>query len=192
MTDEQLVRQIQNGGEGFDELVKRYQDKVYGLCSRLLGDADEAADAAQEAFVKAYVGLQRFNNRSRFSTWMYRITVNHCLNVLRARRRKKVRLFSHLSTAEQQQLGRLKTGEQPDDKMEKAETAKRVADALMRLNEEQRAVVVLHRYEGLSYREISDVTGLSIGAVESRLFRARKKLAELLSEEIEGKPYAKL
>lgn len=185
MTDEQLVQQFQKGERaGFDELVRRYQQTVYGVCRRLLGNAHDADDAAQEVFVKVFYALNRFKARARFSTWLYRITVNHSLNVLRARRRNgRLRLFSQLSPEELCRVKQFSAAEEPNRRMEQEEQAERVQRALAQLKDDLRTAVILHRYEELSYQQIADVLGVSVSAVESRLFRAKQKLAKLLRNE---------
>lgn len=183
MTDEQLVQQYQSGEHSsFDELVRRYQHKIFRVCCRLLSSPYDADDAAQEVFVKAYHALNRFKADARFSTWLYKIAVNHSFNMLRSHRRKqRLKFFSELSQDDFYRVHQINDDEQhPQQRMERLEQTQRVQKALMNLKEEQRTVIILHRYQELSYQEIADVLGISVSSVESRLFRAKQKLALLL------------
>ncbi|MBN1479622.1 sigma-70 family RNA polymerase sigma factor [candidate division KSB1 bacterium] len=182
MKDEQLVTAFQHGErDAFDKLVLRYQDKVLNTCFRFLGDADEAHDATQDIFIKVYRALDRFKPRAKFSTWLYRIAVNHSLNLVRSKkRRSRLRTFSLLG-AEQSQIGLIVDhAAHPDSRIEKKERSECVHRALEKLNEEQRIAIILHRFEDLSYKEIATIMNTSVSSVESRLFRARQKLAKLL------------
>lgn len=181
MTDEQLVQQFQKGDpSAFNELVRRHQQTVYGVCRRFLGNDHDADDAAQEVFVKAFNTLHRFTAKARVSTWLYRIAVNHSLNVLRSRRRNnRLQFFSQLSSDDLHLVHHL-TDDEPNRRLEQDERTERVQRALAQLNDDLRSVVILHRYEELSYQEIAEVLGVSVRAVESRLFRAKQKLAKLL------------
>jgi RNA polymerase sigma-70 factor, ECF subfamily len=186
MTDEQLVQQYQSGEHStFDELVRRYQQKIFGVCRRFLANSQDADDAAQEVFIKAFYALNRFKVDARFSTWLYKIAVNHSLNVLRSRRRKeRLKLFSELSQKDVGNVHQINTDElHPLERIERLEQTQQVQKALMNLNEKQRAVIILHRYQELGYQEIADVLSISISSVESRLFRAKQKLAKLLINE---------
>ncbi|MDZ7315840.1 MAG: sigma-70 family RNA polymerase sigma factor [candidate division KSB1 bacterium] len=182
MTDEEFVRAAQDGDyAGFDALVRKYQDRIFGICLLFLDDRNDADDAAQEVFIKAYRSLSRFKGKAQFSTWLYRIAVNHCLNLLRARRRRKMlTLFSRLRAREKLYLMETAGGEDPHMRMEQEEIEQKVAKAIESLPDDQKTALILHRYEGLSYQEIAGVMGVSVACIESRLFRAKKKLAELL------------
>ncbi|MDZ7371544.1 MAG: sigma-70 family RNA polymerase sigma factor, partial [candidate division KSB1 bacterium] len=159
MTDEELVQAAKNGNyAGFDALVRKYQDKIFGLCLHFLNDRNDADDAAQEVFIKAYRNLSRFKVKSQFSTWLYRIAINHCLNQLRARRRRKMlTLFSRLKATEKLYLLETAGSEDPQMRMEQSDIEQKVAKAIERLPDDQRTALILHRYEGLSYQEIAGV-----------------------------------
>ncbi|MBN1560254.1 sigma-70 family RNA polymerase sigma factor [candidate division KSB1 bacterium] len=175
MDDEQLVEQFRHGQlHVFDELVLRYQDRVLNTCFRLIGNEEEARDAAQDIFIKVYHALASFKPQASFSTWLYRIAANHALNVARSRkRRSRIRSF----TAE---IALIADAKNPHSALEKEERAHLVREALNQLGESQKTIVVLHRFEGLSYKEIADIMNISVSSVESRLFRARQKLAKIL------------
>lgn len=183
MTDETLVEQFQAGdSSGFDELVKRYEQKIFNLCCRFLDQSEDADDAAQEIFIKVYKGLNQFNNQARFSTWLYRIAVNHALNIRRSRRRSHwLRPLSLISKDESEKISRVHDQtNNPQEQLEKKEEIERIHQALVNLPEEQRVIVYLHRFQELSYRDIAEILGLRLSTVESRLFHAKKQLAKLL------------
>lgn len=177
------------GGEedAFTALVERHQERLIGLCSRWIGDREEARDAAQEIFLKAFRHAARVEPRGRFFTWLYRIAINHCLN--QVRRRKIARFFSFQGLAGHRdgRAGRddaAAVAFDPADARPDAETAllarerwRRTRERLDRLPENQRVVVLLARFEGLSGREIAETLGITEGAVESRLVRAMRRLA---------------
>jgi RNA polymerase sigma-70 factor (ECF subfamily) len=166
--------------EAFAPLVESHQQRLLRLCERLLGDPEEARDAVQEVFLKAYRKAGDFRPQGQVYTWLYRIAVNHCLN--RLRRRRLVR-FTRLAGPTESKPD-LDTPElDPPDAApspEEALAARRrwaaTRRAIERLPANQRAVLVLVRFEGLSYREAAEALGITEGAVESRLFRAMRRL----------------
>lgn len=176
------------GGEetAFATLVEQHQERLIGLCSRWLGEREASRDAAQEVFLKAFRHADRVQPRGHLYTWLYRIAVNHCLNQLR--RRKIARFFS-LEGAAAERGGAGREGEpagafDPADRGPDAESAllarerwRETRERLARLPENQRVVVLLARFEGLSGREIAETLGITEGAVESRLVRAMRRLA---------------
>jgi RNA polymerase sigma-70 factor (ECF subfamily) len=165
-TDADLVSRAQAGRlDAFEELVRRHRLGAYRVALRMLGDESDAEDATQDAFVQAWRKLAGFRADAAFSTWMYRIVTNRCLNMLRARRR---------------------TEPLPEDREAPASRPDRIAEgrwqvddlqrAIGRLTPSQRAPLVLRELEGLSYEEIAEALELSIPAVKSRLHRARLEL----------------
>lgn len=181
-SDVELLAATAAGEAGaFEALVHRHQDRVIGVCQRLLGEREDARDAAQDVFLKVYRKAGSFRPRARVSTWIYRIAVNLCLN--RLRRRKLVR-FLPLAGSDrapgEEDDGPERGPEDPAPGPEATLEARRRWAATRRaidaLPESQRAVLVLARFEGLSYKEIADVLGITVGAVESRLFRAMRNL----------------
>lgn len=186
MHDEQLVIQFQHGEkQAFDELVRRYQDKVLNTCFRFIGREDDARDAVQDIFIKVYHALDSFKPKATFSTWLYRIAVNHSLNVVRSQKRRSWLKSFSMTGQDQNEIGLVADpSKNPHKKLEQDERAALVQQALEKLNEEQRVAVILHRFEGLSYKEIAEVMHTSVSSVESRLFRARQNLAKLLKDVI--------
>jgi RNA polymerase sigma-70 factor (ECF subfamily) len=178
-SDERLARQALRGDrEAFDALVRRYYPRVLGLCRKLLGNREVAHDAAQEAFIRAYRKLHLYDPAHRFSAWLMTVTARLCVNLGR-RTRQEAEPWESLGDGD----GRLadqKAG--PAEQAERAELARRVAEAVRSLPDLYKPVAILRHLEGLGYREIADVTGLPIGTVKIHLFRAKKHLRETLAD----------
>jgi len=173
-----LARVARGDGDAFEPLVERHQDRLVRLCERLLGDAEEARDAVQEVFVKAFRHAGRAEPRGQLFTWLYRIAVNHCLN--RMRRRRIARFFSLSAPSETEDAPAFDPpadGPSPERALEQRERWSATRRAIDALPESQRTVLLLAKFEGLSYREIAEALGISLGAVESRLVRAMRRLA---------------
>lgn len=152
----------------FTPLVERYQRPLYSVAYRMLGDADDAKDAAQDAFVKAYANLRSFDANRRFFSWLYRILVNECLNVRRARRPREP-IPDDLAS--------------PDTAVaafEDAEQRRQLQQAIVALPMEYRQVIVLRHFTELSYDAIAEALGIAPALVKSRLHSARRRLAEVL------------
>jgi RNA polymerase sigma-70 factor (ECF subfamily) len=173
---EALARVAAGEVNAFALLVEAHQERLLRLCERLLGDVEEARDAAQEVFLRAYRKAGEFKPRGQVYTWLYRIATNHCLN--RLRRRRLVRFLRWDDPAE----GDAPAFDPPDAAPDPAAAleARRRWDAtrkaIQALPSGQRAVLILARFEGLSYRQIAEVLGITEGAVESRLFRAMRRI----------------
>jgi RNA polymerase sigma-70 factor (ECF subfamily) len=174
----ELLRRVAAGEvEAFAPLVESHQERLLRLCERLLGDVEEARDAAQEVFLKAFRKAGSYRPRGQVYTWLYRIAVNHCLNLLR--RRRVVRFLRRGESAGEEETPPFDPPDvRPDP--ETALAARRLWRvtrlAIERLPPGQRAVLVLVRCEGLSYREAATLLGITEGAVESRLVRAMRHL----------------
>lgn len=181
-TDEAgLIARSRSGDvQAFNLLVERYQHRVYGLCFRMLGDMD-AEDATQEAFLAAFRGIQRYRGGS-FSAWLLRIAGNKCLDYLRARsRRPAVSLDTDAGDADDAAPLQIRDqGESPEQRVLRAELARRLDLKLQELPAEQRLVVILSDIQGYSHGEIIAATGWLPGTVKSRLSRARGRLRAVL------------
>lgn len=165
--DELLVRRAQRGDvHAFDTLVERHRSRLFTLAARTLGSPNEAEDAVQEALVRAWRSLPRFRHGSRFSTWLYRITVN-CAHDVRERRR-----------AEPMELAEERAD--PRDALAAAELSGALQAALDSLDEPYREAIVLYDLLGCSYLEIASIVGVPEGTVKSRIFRGRRDLAAAL------------
>lgn len=176
--DWELVGRIAAGDrDAFAELVERHHRRLLRVCERLLGDAEDARDAVQEVFLKVMVKAGGFRPKALVSTWLYRVAVNHCLNVLR---RRRLRRWVSLSPAEDEDaaapLDPAEERADPHRELDARRRWSRVQRAITALPPSQRAVLVLARFEELSYKEIAETLGITLGAVESRLFRAMRAL----------------
>jgi len=165
----------------FEELVLAYEKNVYNLALRMTGNQEDAADMAQEAFIKAFNSLENFRGDSKFSVWLYRIVSNVCLDFLRKRnRRPTVSLSVEDDGGDDVQLDLPDESQSPDVILQQKMTREAVRRGLELLPEEHRQILLLREIQGLSYDEIAQVLGLEAGTVKSRIFRARKKLCAFL------------
>ena len=185
MTDQELAARARAGDQdAFERLVLDNQNKVYSLAVRLVGDREEAADLAQEAFLKAWQGLSSFQGESSFSTWIYRLTTNVCIDYLRRKkRRQEVEPAVSLDDEDSGWAEPADAGQDPQRKLEEAERSRALSRGLERLPEHQRQVLVMRELSGLSYQEIGAATGLDLGTVKSRIARARLALRKILLED---------
>lgn len=177
-SDLKLVDRARDGDEAaFEALVLKYQDRVFNICRYMLGSRD-ADDAAQDTFIKAYRNLGSFTPSPGFSAWIARIAVNTCIDY----RRRPSHLSLSVTTAEGEEYTRehASGAPGPESTLESKRTGIMVAEALERLPERLRAVVVLNEIEGLSYEEVSAALDIPVGTVKSRLSRAREELRRLL------------
>jgi len=174
--DRQAVEACRNGDtRAFDGLVERYQRDVYRLCYRYVNNHFDASDMAQEVFLRAYKALGKFRGESAFSTWLYRIAVNTCLNFRSASRRPTEELSDNLTDRRRGAL----------EEIEREERAARVREAIGHLPEKQRATLILRMYHDLSMEEIAGVMGSSVGTVKANLFHALSKMKKRLGGEAE-------
>jgi len=183
VNDADLVHFAQAGdNRAFDELVRRYRDKVYRLSYKILRHEEDAAEALQDAFLSAYRGLPRFKAESSFSTWLYRIATNASLMKYRKRREGHVSLEQSQSGedgAEPLQVPDWST--QPLQELLDSETREVMEEGIQRLPEELRTVFVLRDIQELSNAEVAEILGLTVAAVKSRLHRARIALRNRLN-----------
>lgn len=182
-------RARQGDAEAFAELVSAYDRRVYNLAYRMCGDRDDAADLAQEALVRAFRSIARFREQSQFSTWLYRIVVNVCLDHQRSRKRHPTVSLDQPLAGEDGDLARQVAAGTPDPQLhyEQLETQMAVQRAISRLSDEHRVVVVMRDLQDMAYEEIAASLGLALGTVKSRLNRARQALrAELERAELIG------
>jgi RNA polymerase sigma-70 factor (ECF subfamily) len=174
--DVALMLRFQRGDEAaFEELVKRHTRPVLNLVYRYVGDASRAEDVAQDIFVKVYRARMKYEPKAKFSTWLYRVAVNHCLNDIRSRK-SQPSLAAPIND-----LLEHPSGEDPDARLRREELRRAVKDALDALPENQRMAVLLARYEELSYEQIAETMGMSLEAVKSVLFRAKENLQRALA-----------
>ena len=165
--DAPLVARARRGDQwAFEQLVERHQHRLFTLAARTLGSVDDAGDAVQEAFIRAWQGLPKFRGGSLFSTWLYRI----CLNAAHDQRQKR----------RADPLDEVREPADPQDAFARSELSGGLQGALSDLDEDYRVAVVLYDVLGCSYREIAELTGVPEGTVKSRIFRGRSHLAERL------------
>lgn len=181
-SDADLIARAQAGDRrSFDELVTRSYTLVFNTAFRILGDTDHAADATQLAYVRAYRSLGSFRGSSSFTTWLYRIVTNVCLDMVRGQQRQPLSLTPTSPDAPppDRDLRDVRAG--PEDLVLQTELQAAVHEALQRLRPEHRAVLALYDLAGMPYEQIADVLGLPLGTVKSRLNRARHALREELA-----------
>jgi RNA polymerase sigma-70 factor (ECF subfamily) len=176
--DRELVRRAQQEDqEAFEELVRRHQHRVFAVAGGILRRREDVEDIAQQVFVKAYFSLKRFDQRAAFSTWLYKITVNECWDLLR---KKKVRPLVYESDLSEEQARQVISAEEkggggPDisDRLEARERVERLLDGL---DERDRLMLILKEVEGFAVEEIAQVLDLNANTVKVRLFRARRRI----------------
>jgi RNA polymerase sigma-70 factor (ECF subfamily) len=171
-----VLAAVEGNRDAFDELVKRHQRQVYQLCYRFTGNHEDASDLAQDVFVRAYKGLRNFKGQSAFSTWLYRIGVNVCLN------RAATRTAARTVALERVDYADLR-GERADAALVREERAAEVRAAIARLPQKQRAALILRVYHELPHEEIANILGSSAGAVKANFFHALANLKKLLQGE---------
>src|SRR5437867_1029868 len=180
--DEKLVRRAQRGDMvAFEELVARHRDKIYARAFSMMRNEDEATDLSQEAWVKGWQRLKQFQGDSSFVTWMTRIVINLCLDQLRKHKRQRaesIELMEEESGGVERQMPIVQVN--PTAGLERRELRQRIDKAMGQLSYEHRTVLILHEFEELEYKEIAKRMQCSIGTVMSRLFYARRKMANLM------------
>jgi len=179
-----LIADAQAGDmDAFAALFEALRPMAFAVASRLIGP-DDADDVVMEAYLKAWQALPRFSGRSSLKTWLYRITHNCALDMIRARDRRKERVAQEPAEESGRTLETLpdETARAPDEDTVRAELAGEVREALVRLSREHRLTLEFRFADGLSYAEIAAATGVSIGTVMSRLFNAKRKLRRVLEE----------
>jgi RNA polymerase sigma-70 factor (ECF subfamily) len=182
----QLVARAQAGDrKAFDRLVDDTYTMVHATAYRLTGDPDLAADATQDAYVRAYGSLQNFRGNSTFSTWLYRIVVNVSLDALRRRSRAPEPLTALVDDDQKWEIEVVDDSADPSAAVESRERRRHVFSALQQLSSEHRAVLVLFDLNGFSYEEIADIVGIPLGTVKSRLNRARLALRDVIEPHAE-------
>ena len=180
-----VVQRVKAGRVGeFDRLVSKYRERVYSVMYNMTGNREDAADLAQEAFIKAFRSISRFRGRSSFYTWIYRIAVNGALTFLKKRSRRRYLSFETLDEElSQQELFRTlaaNTGTEKGALL--SELQEKLNDSMQQLSPKHRTVVVLHEIEGLDHRSIAEITRTSVGTVRSRLHYAKKQLQAHLND----------
>jgi RNA polymerase sigma-70 factor (ECF subfamily) len=180
-----LVKRARQGDLGaYDELVRRYQERIYATVYHMTSNHEDANDLAQEAFIKGYQALKSFKGGSSFYTWVYRIAVNKTINFLKQRKNKAHMSLDDLdfNAEHDPDLVALVSEKTPRREVSLAELHEKLNAAMQKLSEPHRLVVTLHDVQGLSHEEIAEIMECNIGTVRSRLFYARQQLQAYLSD----------
>jgi RNA polymerase sigma-70 factor (ECF subfamily) len=182
-TDEELVEKSIGGDlESFNQLVKRWERPIYALAYRVLGREEDARDVVQEAFLRAFRALPGFKGQAKFSSWLYRITLNLCRDWIRRRNRTP-----ELQAPEGVDVIELAAEQGPTESVEdvvnRKDLSRRVARAMDVLSEDQRTAIILKEYEGLTFQEISDLLGVPLSTVKTRLYQGLTVLRRELEKE---------
>ena len=180
-----LVRRAQRGDlKAYDELVQRYQERIYATVYHMTSNHEDANDLAQDSFIKAYQALKSFKGGSSFYTWLYRIAVNKTINFLKQRKNRTHMSLNDLdfNTENNPDLVALISENTPRRDAGLKELQEKLNAALLKLSEPHRLVVVLHDVQGQSHEEIAEIMDCNIGTVRSRLFYARQQLQSLLTD----------
>jgi RNA polymerase sigma-70 factor (ECF subfamily) len=182
-TDEELVEKSIGGDlESFNQLVKRWERPIYALAYRVLGREEDARDVVQEAFLRAFRALPGFKGQAKFSSWLYRITLNLCRDWIRRRNRTP-----ELQAPEGVDVIELAAEQGPTESVEdvvnRKDLSRRVARAMGVLSEDQRTAIILKEYEGLTFQEISDLLGVPLSTVKTRLYQGLTVLRRELEKE---------
>lgn len=187
-SDEELVRRVQQGdSSAFGELVLRYQDRIFTVCLRQLGERTLAEEVAQDVFLSAFRALGTFRGDAKLSTWLFRIAINQCKNKRLYNRRRAHGRHEPLDgephpDRPSRQLAHPDRG--PDAGVHRSEAERLLAEALQELEPDYRSIIVLRDIEDLAYDDIAEALGIARGTVKSRLHRARAQLARLLSRNL--------
>lgn len=182
-----VVQRVQAGKVGaFDILVQKYREHIFSVIYNMTSNREDASDLTQEAFIKAFQSIGRFKGKSSFFTWIYRIAINHTITFLKKRNRRRfisyekideevsrTEIFEHLTAKSRSEKGALVS-----------ELQEKLNDALQKLSNKHRTVVVLHEIQGLEHAEIAEITKVSIGTVRSRLHYAKQQLQSYLQSYI--------
>jgi RNA polymerase sigma-70 factor (ECF subfamily) len=178
--ERELVQRARLGDTAaYEELVRRHQKRVFAIVGGILRRREDVEDVAQQVFLKVYLSLGRFDLRSSFSTWLYKITVNECWDLLRKKKARRLVYEADMGEEQARQVSAVEgDAAGPADAFQRAEARQLVERLLAHLPEEERVMLVLKEAEGFSVEEIGDLLGMNVNTVKVRLFRARRKLAE--------------
>ena len=184
MQDELLIRRAQSGDEGaFEQLLLAHQKSVYNLCLRMAGNPDDALDLSQEAFIRAWRALGQYQFDAAFSTWLFRLTSNICIDFLRKQKRQQ---HMSLTVTDEDESGEEfavpDPAPGPEEQAVHNERRQAVAQAMAALPGDYRAVMQLRAVEALSYEQIAEILDIKVGTVKSRLARARAQLRKILKD----------
>jgi RNA polymerase sigma-70 factor, ECF subfamily len=185
--DLKIIKRFQDGDlPAFGDIVLKYQDRIYNLCRHMLGNANDAEDAAQDVFLKAYQALPKFQPEASVYTWLYRIATNTCIDY----KKKPIfeSLFGDSHEGEKLVHDRASDAPSPEKLYESKQIDEALQESLGKLSPKLRAIIILKEIEELSYEEIADTLEISMGTVKSRIARAREELQKLMMKFREQNP----
>jgi RNA polymerase sigma-70 factor, ECF subfamily len=186
--DRELVRLAKaDDREAFELLVRRHQTRVFAVAGGILRNKEDVQDIAQQVFVKAYFSLKRFDQRAAFSTWLYKITVNECWDLLRKRKVRPLLYESDLSEEQAQEYRGFGEKAMGPDVSDRLEAKQRVENLLVDLDERDRLMLILKEVQGFSVEEIAEIMEINGNTVKVRLFRARRRITEKVKRRESGK-----
>lgn len=181
--DELLLRRACKGGvQAFEELMQSHESRIYAIALRMMGNREDAQDCAQEAMVRIYRAMGSFKGQSALATWIYRITMNTCLDELRRRKARKV---TSLDSLVDNGWSPTDTGDTPEEHGLRVEKQNALNQAIQSLPDDMRAAIILRDVKGYSYDEIASILDANVGTIKSRISRGREKLREILSKQSE-------
>ncbi len=186
MDEERLIKRAQNGdSKAFEMLIEAHFKKIYNIAYRIAGNPDDASDMTQEVMIKLFRNINSFGGNSKFSTWVYRVATNTCLDELKKlRRHSAYSINSEINTGEGEFLYEVEdTSPTPDLEVERGELSDMVEKAITALNPEHRAIITLRDIQEFSYEEIANILNISEGTVKSRISRARMQLKKILERD---------
>ena len=185
MEEKQLIKKIKSGDmDAFSRLVGIYEKKAINFARRMLSDTSEAEDAAQEAFLKVFDKIHTFRAESSFSTWFFTVLNNICLDILRKRSRRAdtVSINQTSDNGEEYELPIEDTADGPYESLQKTEVKRLFEEALVKLSDEHRSIIIMRDINNFEYEEIARILNISVGTVKSRISRARLALRKILEE----------
>lgn len=183
-----LIEKAKQGDiKAFEELIIEHEKTVYNIVYRMMNNVDDAYDLSQETFIKVYRQISSFDGKSKFSTWIYRIATNTCLDELRKRKGKETFSMNEMIESEDGQIisQYIDESENTEDKILDKEQAQIIRQALSEVNENYRIIITLRDINNLSYDEIAQILNISLGTVKSRISRARKEMKRILTQDKE-------
>lgn len=181
--DELLLRRACKGDvQAFEELMQSHESRIYAIALRMMGNREDAQDCAQEAMVRIYRAMGSFKGQSALATWIYRITMNTCLDELRRRKARKV---TSLDSLVDNGWSLTDTGDTPEEHGLRVEKQNALNQAIQSLPDDMRAAIILRDVKGYSYDEIASILDANVGTIKSRISRGREKLREILSKQSE-------
>ncbi|MGF7056529.1 RNA polymerase sigma factor [Brassicibacter mesophilus] len=185
--ERRLIKKCTKGDiEAFEELIAKYEKTAYNIALKMLRNQDDAMDISQEAFIKVFKSIKTFNFESSFSTWLYRIVTNTCLDFLRKKNNNVYSIDSPINTEDGEiQRDIPDTVNTPEEMLEKQLTKELVQKSINKLDNNHKAVIILRDIEGFSYEEISRILDCSLGTVKSRISRARNNLKDIILKDTE-------